>query len=414
MFSWAIACPLEPTATSSVDEHMNVLLVVPWDNLGGVCAVVNRVAKHMRAQGHGVYILLPGVGHWPTEGVSREGHAMFRLNIRSCGSPTRSLRSRLAFALTLPGTLVALAALIRRLRIDVINVHFPDDSSIDFAILRRLGFAKLVTSVHGADLLPAGTRLQLPQWGVGSLLASSDLIVTPSNAYRGSVRQAWPEIAGKSMESIPNGVDPDELGYCSLDTNSASESPYILSILQLVHYKGADVLIRAFAEVSAEFDAYRLKLVSDGPQRAEYEALARSLGIAERVDFLGKQQRPEVADLLRDCTLFVLPSRSNSESFGIAAAEAMALDRAVIASRVGGLPDLVDDEVTGLLVAPGDVAALANALRRLLDDAVLRRRLGENAGRKIRAAFLWTHTVVRYEAALRRVVGQAAELTPRP
>jgi glycosyltransferase involved in cell wall biosynthesis len=232
-------------------------------------------------------------------------------------------------------------------------------------------------------------------------------LISPSEAYRESVRSAWPELAGKRVTAIPNGIDLDELGAPVQVETTEAETPFILSILHLVHYKGVDVLIRAFAALSAAFPTYRLKLVSDGPQRAEYEALTRSLGIAERVEFLGIQQRPQVATLLKDCTIFVLPSRSDSESFGIAVAEAMALDRPVIVSRVGGLPELVDDEATGLLVPPGDVQALEAALRRLLGDAPARRRLGAAGGRKVRANFLWSNTQSRYEAALRGVLAQA-------
>jgi glycosyltransferase involved in cell wall biosynthesis len=386
---------------------MNVLFVVPWDNLGGVCAVVDRVATHLSARGHSVCLLLPGTSNWPVEGVSRQGHRTFRLNVRPPSLAAHPLRSRFSFGLTLPTTLLGLATLVRRLRIDVVNVHFPDDATLAIALLRRAGVAKLVTSVHGADLLPEGRRHPGRQVGLAAALQASDLLISPSEAYRESVRSAWPELAGKRVTAIPNGIDLDELGAPVQVETTEAETPFILSILHLVHYKGVDVLIRAFAALSAAFPTYRLKLVSDGPQRAEYEALTRSLGIAERVEFLGIQQRPQVATLLKDCTIFVLPSRSDSESFGIAVAEAMALDRPVIVSRVGGLPELVDDEATGLLVPPGDVQALEAALRRLLGDAPARRRLGAAGGRKVRANFLWSNTQSRYEAALRGVLAQA-------
>ena len=384
---------------------MNVLLVVPWDNVGGVCSVVNQVARHMREQGHRVSLLLPGASSWPVEDVSREGHQLFRLYARPTSFLRGSLRHRIAFVLTLPLTLVALGFLVRRLRINAVNVHFPGDEGIHFAILRRLGLIKLITSVHGTDMLPDGVRLPQRQRGLCMLLNASDSIVTPSDSYSRCVRDVWPEIRDDAAATIPNGINPDELGYSSTTSDTATEPPYILSILHMVQYKGVDVLIRAFAALRAEFPSVSLKLISGGPQQDEYRALAANLGISDRVEFLGARERPEVASQVRGCTLFVLPSRSNSESFGISAAEAMAVDRAVIGSRVGGLPELIVDEVTGILVPPGDVDALTGAMRRLLVDAPLREQLGQSAGLRVRRDFLWAKTGELYEAIFRRAVG---------
>lgn len=387
---------------------MNVLLVVPWDNIGGVCSVVNHVAKHMRAQGHGVFLLLPGSSARPVAETSREGLPAFRLNIRPTSPGRGKLRGRIAFVVTLPYTIFVLASLLRRLKIDVVNVHFPDNSAIAFAFIRTLRMAKLASSLHGADLLPNGMRVPSPQVAIRALLATSDLIITPSDAYRDALRKAWPEIAGRPTETIPNGVDPVELGYDPGAGDTAVEPPYILSIVHLVHYKGVDVLIRAFSLLSADFPALRLKLVSGGPSQREFQALAASLGIADRVDFLGFLEREETTMQLRGATVFVLPSRSNSESFGIAAAEAMAVDRPVIVSRVGGLPSLVEHEVTGLIVPPGDAAALSTAMRRLLRDEELRKRLGRAAGRRVRRDFLWSRTGDLYEAMFHRLAGTPA------
>ncbi len=386
---------------------MNVLLVVPWDNLGGVCAVVNNVAKHLQSHGHSVSYLLPGRTMSPVVGVTREGFSAVRLNRRRMVATNGSIRSRIAFMVALPLTMFVLVKLLRRLKIDVVNVHFPSSAAISFAILRRLRIVKVVTSVHGADLLPEGVRNPVAQSGILALLSSSDLIVVPSRGFEQALRLAWPELENRPMKVIANGVDPDELGYSSPATETAASPPYILSVLQLVTYKGADVLIRAFAAIAAAYPTLQLELVSDGPNRKDYEQLCTELGLRNRVRFLGVLERPDVASRIRGCTLFVLPSRSNSESFGIAAAEAMALDRPVIVSRIGGLPDLVTDEQTGVLVPPGDVDALAAAMRRLLDDRPLRERLGRNGGERVRSTYLWSTTGAQYEAMFQQVTGRS-------
>src|SRR5438067_5375392 len=372
---------------------MNVLFVVPWDNIGGVAHVVNRVAHGTRARGHGAYLLLPGDEDRVVASTSREGFPMFSLRLRSPSTPDGSMRSRIAFALTLPLTLLLLARLIRRLDVDIVNVHYPIGESYYFAILRRLGLVRLVTSVHGADLLPYGDRCQSHQNHVLALLAASDAVVAPSQGYHTEVRAVWPEIEVDSRV-IPNGIDPEELGCSTNGPEVPTSAPVICSILHLVHYKGADVLIRAFAKLATRYPGVTLRLISDGPQRVEFERLSAALGVADRVHFLGYLNRDGVRSELQGCAVFVLPSRT--ESFGSAAAKAVALDRAIGASRIGGLPELIEDEVSGVLVPPGDVDALERALSRLLDDPALRRALGTAAGRRVRRDFLWDRTCTLY------------------
>jgi glycosyltransferase involved in cell wall biosynthesis len=390
---------------------VNVLIVCAWDNLGGVCGVVNQVAARMRDDGHRVWLLNPGDHNWPVEGESRLGFPAFRIRLRPTFRSKAPLKSLAAFVVRLPFTLFALGWLLVRHRIDVVNLHYPTGALSYFAILRHLGLRKLVTSLHGADLLPNGVRNPEAPVGLHAVLGASDLFVVPSESFKKSVITAWPEIAGKPIVTIPNGIDAAELGYDKTLQDTATDPPYLMSITLMVYYKGADVLIRAFAKVADEFPALRLMLVSDGPNRAEFEALATSLGVRHRVDFPGILDRPSVAKALRGCTVFVLPSRSSSESFGIAAAEAMALDRPVIVSSVGGLPELVEHEVTGLLVPPGDPDSLADAIRRLMHDPALRVRLGRSAGTRVRRDLPWERTGTLYRLALTGVTGHAAPPT---
>ena len=378
--------------------------MVAWDNLGGVCRVVNRVAEHLEQGGHGVHLLVAGDRTWPEATVSRMGFPAYQLRLRAPAEPNAPVRSRIAFLLTLPRTILAVRSLVRRHRIDVVNVHFPDGNALVFARMRRVWGIRTVTSIHGSDMLPNGERRSpTPPGFVASLLAS-DAIVVPSDAFGVALSTAWPELNQARLYTIPNGVEPAELGYNPNAGETATDPPYVLSVAQLTTYKGVDILIRAFASVAPSAPRLRLKLISDGPARRDLEALSASLGVGERVDFLGVCERPQLAAHLRGCTLFVLPSLSNSESFGIAAAEAMALDRAVIASRVGGLPSLIEDGVSGLLVPPGNDVALASAMQRLLNDPVLRTTLGSTAGTRVRREYLWERTGQGYEDIFRRVI----------
>jgi glycosyltransferase involved in cell wall biosynthesis len=162
-------------------------------------------------------------------------------------------------------------------------------------------------------------------------------------------------------------------------------------LANLVPRKGVDVLLEALARLEP---APRLWIAGDGPERGALEALAKQLGLAERVHFLGRCD--DTGDLLAACDVFVMPSRL--EGLGVAALEAMAAGRPVVASRVGGLAGLVVHERTGLLVPSDDVASLADALRRVLDDAALRTALGAEGPRRIAEGWLAEQMVGAYEA----------------
>lgn len=375
---------------------MNVLMVVAWDNLGGVSSVVNNAAVHLQKNGHTVHYLFPEIKGPDSPDRTRIGFPAHYMYLRPTWTKGDETRSRLAFIRGFPATILALRRLLRELRIDVVNVHFPGSWSVHFAVLRRMGIAKLVTSIHGADVLSNGARDHVPHGAINQLFAASDLVIVPSKGFQVAVRNVWPKAHDATMETIPNGIDPAELGYDERAGETAVDPPYVMSIMQLMPHKGPDVLIRAFSESAAQIPSLGLRIIGDGAKRQEYEALVASLGLTDRVQFLGYQDRESVARNLRGCSLFVLPSRTNSESFGIAIAEAMALNRAVIGSNIGGLPELIEHNVTGLLVPPGDVTALSAAMQRLLQNADERKRLGQAGGNYIRRERLWRNTGERY------------------
>lgn len=163
----------------------------------------------------------------------------------------------------------------------------------------------------------------------------------------------------------------------------------LLCVGRMQYIKGTDVALRALARLRADGVPARLTMLgagSGGPDTRDFEDLAANLGIADAVDFLPPVPPAELAQFYRQVDLVVVPSRS--ESFGIAAAEAAASGACVLASRVGGLPSVVIDQVTGVLVAPGDAQELARAAAELLADPARRARLGAAASEHARA-FTW-------------------------
>ena len=166
------------------------------------------------------------------------------------------------------------------------------------------------------------------------------------------------------------GVMDDDI---AADVHEAGDAT-ILYVGRFAAEKGVDVLVRAFAQLDVP-DA-RLRLVGAGPERERIEALARELGVATRVDFAGSiADRAVLREEYRRARLFALPSRT--EGLGCVLLEAMAAGTPIVATRTGGIPDLVTDGENGLLAPPEDPAALAAAMTRMLGDAPLRRRCAE-------------------------------------
>lgn len=166
-------------------------------------------------------------------------------------------------------------------------------------------------------------------------------------------------------------------------TGLPSSTNVILCSGRAQEYKGFQVLMEAAQSLSARRAELAFVHCGDGPYLPTMRELARETGL-NNFDFLGA--RPDVPQLLSSATIAVIPSLW-AEAFGLTVVEAMAAGVPLIASRIGGIPELVDDGETGLLVPPGDAGALQQALTRLLDDAALRKRLATAALKKAHAEF---------------------------
>lgn len=172
----------------------------------------------------------------------------------------------------------------------------------------------------------------------------------------------------------------------------------VLAMAKLMHRKGLDLLIPAFARLQARGAV--LVLAGSGPEEAALRALAAQIGVIDRVRFLGHREDP--GDLLAACDVFVLPSRA--EGLGVAALEALAAQRPVLVTKVGGLAEVVIDGQCGVVVPPEDVPALAAALQRLHDDPALRQRLAAAGPARVDQGFRDVHMCNSYERIYRELM----------
>jgi len=164
---------------------------------------------------------------------------------------------------------------------------------------------------------------------------------------------------------------------------------------RLVRQKGVDVLIAAMKLLGDRFPALNLAIAGDGDVRPALEAQAVQLGLGTRIVFVGTLSHDAVYPFLAEADLVVMPSRI--ESFGLVALEAAQMARPIVASAVDGLPEVIDDGQTGLLVPPDDPAALAQAIAALLDDPQRARALGAAARRRAETLFAWDRYVGSHE-----------------
>ena len=206
-------------------------------------------------------------------------------------------------------------------------------------------------------------------------------IIAISKAVRARLRP-WPA-AHRRCVVVPNALDLEAF-VPSRDPESVRRSIGIPSSVhavgtvgRLVPFKGHEYLLEAFAQLRYDYPAIRLLVVGDGPRRAALEQQARALAMAEVVHFTG--HREDVPDILSILDVFILPSIA--EDFGRVLIEAMAMERPVVATRGGGVPEIIEHGVSGLLVPPADPVGMADAVRSLLADPVQGRAMGR-AGRQ--------------------------------
>ena len=245
----------------------------------------------------------------------------------------------------------------------LVHQHYGDRSIR--LVVRWASQARLICHVHGTvDEHPPGEPIRIRR-------PYCDRVVATSRAV---ARQ----ISGVDATVIYPGVAQT----AQRDERAHAGEIVIGAASRMVRSKGLDILLRAFSMVQRESSSVRLELAGEGPERGALEALVRDLGIGN-VAFLG--WCPEMAPVHARWDIFVQPSLQ--ESLGVANLEAMQSGLPVVASRIGGIPEAVIDGETGILVPPGDAAALAEGVRRLTLDAELRRRLGHRGREWARALF---------------------------
>jgi colanic acid/amylovoran biosynthesis glycosyltransferase len=281
----------------------------------------------------------------------------------------------LAAAIVVFPKAVWIAATVRSGGVDAIHCHFATHAALAGYVVHRLTGVPFSFTAHGSDIHVDRTMLC-------QKVDAAQAVIAISEFNREVILDACPRSTGANVVVVHTGVDTERMRPRAVPR----AAPVVITCVGTLHeVKGQAFLVDACARLAADGHDVTLRLVGDGEDRADLAARAADAGIPDRVVFEGRRSQDEVHRILSESDIAVTPSvptrSGRREGIPVALMEAMSVGLPVVASRLSGIPELVEDGATGLLVPPGDVDALVVAIRTLIDDPQLRVRLG-HAGRE--------------------------------
>jgi rhamnosyl/mannosyltransferase len=345
----------------------------------GITGYIADISDAMAKRGHEVEVHVAGVR------LSRRDRTPSGVIVHRHREIVRALSMPIA-----PG----LVAEVRRVRADILHVHLPNPIGELGAALNT--HTPYVCSFH-AQL--GRQRALEPVYGaLRTRLLDRSRRIFVSGKTMATVREL--ERHRSKVQVLPYGVSPRLVGRARSRLGGAAGRPsdrplHLLFVGRLVYYKGVDVLLKAISLVPEA----NLCIIGDGADRPRLEALSIHLGVASRTQFGGTIRDPELVKTFMDADVFVLPSVSRAEAFGLAMIEAMSNGIPAISTSLGTGTDWVNlDGVTGIVVQPGDPKALAGAIE-VLKDPNLRARLGAGAFERAEKMFSFDKHLDELEAA---------------
>jgi len=364
-----------------------------YSTYGGSGVVATEVGKALASKGHEVHILSPSI---PPRLIGFEDHVTFH---EVSVSPYPLFETDL-FSIVLASKMADAAD---RHNLDIIHAHYaiPHASAALLARMALGGRVKIVTTLHGTDITAVGTDPSyLPM--VKLAIRESDAVTVVSEYLKAQTLKTFG--ISRQIDVVYNFVSPpdalehaDSRGRAWL---SPSGEPILTHISNFRPVKRVMDVLKVFEGVR-QIRPCKLVMVGDGPDRLEAENYARGKDFEADVRFTGKQLD---IDTVLSCTdVFLLPS--STESFGLAALEAMSHGVPVVATRAGGIPEVVREGLDGYLSDIGDINGMAENVARLLANPELRQELGRNAKQRALNDFAEGPIIEQYEGIYRKVLG---------
>jgi glycosyltransferase involved in cell wall biosynthesis len=290
-------------------------------------------------------------------------------------------------------------AFFKKNKPDIIHAHWSLPQGLIGIIAKRIFKIPCVTSIHGSDVY--GLRSAFFKALNTMVIRNSDACTANSMA---TARIARKVCGNENIKVLPMGVDTECFSkihdVASLKRKFKIEGPVILFVGRLIDWKGTAYLIKAMPEIIQRFPAAKALMIGSGPEKAELMRLAGAIGVANHIIFIDEVPQEELVPFYSMADIFVLPSIVNengeTEGLGVVLLEAMACELPVIGSDVGGIPDIIRNGETGLLVRQKDSQDLVNQIIRLLTDEDLRKKMVRNSRNLIETQFSWEVVAERF------------------
>jgi glycosyltransferase involved in cell wall biosynthesis len=382
---------------------------------------VHDINRHLVRRGHSVTVVTPGDRSLPgSETFDGVQVVRFPLELPADLTYGRVAQSRVnwlgrfarvaVMARYLEAQHRAIMAQAREKGADVVHAHWAIPTGPAAVMAARKLHLPSVITMHGGDVYVNPEQgYDFPtRWYVRPALRwtlrhAGALTAITEDCRQHALRVGAP---AEQIHLVFNGTD---LRRFSPGDNGNRPDPrfgphMIFACRQLFPRKGIRFLLEAGAQLKPQFPDLKIVLAGDGFERPELVSLATRLGIESDVTFLGWVPNAELPPYYRAAAVSVIPSLE--EGFGIPAAEAMGCETAVVASDAGGLPEVVEDGVTGLVVPRGDSAALARAIGSLLADPQRRRRMGQAGRERVLRLFDWDRSAQQFEELYREVASR--------
>ncbi len=366
----------------------------------GASVFLLNLVKALVHKGHRIHVIAPYDSRvdsdWKPKGIvfHRFRYSIGNVRLAYGAGIVPNLRKNPLLWLLVPSLLLAMAwktwRVTRNYPIELIHAHWIIPAGVIATHLHRWHRLPVITTAHGSDIFSLDNRL----WNYLRHRTLARSIAWTSNTVSTGEAAAARDISPANV--IPMGVDCERIGSGNRKQGRGKlddETFLILFVGRLIPLKGADILLKAFSMIGKTGDI-KLWIAGDGPERSSLEHMSRDLGVKHRVRFLGSVDHDKLPNLYAAADVFVAPSKNipgvGREGQGTVVLEAMAAGCCVIGSNCGGIPSLIEDGISGLLVEPDNETELADAIHNIMISSDKRRALGEVGRLRAKARYDWS------------------------
>lgn len=364
---------------------------------------VHRLMKEISKQGHEVHVLAPFTGDktkYILEGINVERFHYFypKRFQKLCGRSGMIDNVKEGFLVKFQVLTFLFFNVLYSLRkfkdMDIVHVQWPIPNGLGALFLKKIYGVHYINTIHGEEVYLSKRYHML--FALRGLVNNSEKTITNSSATRDSCLEAGLE--KEKLDIIPFGVDTEF--FRPLETPKKEDMFQILSVGYLIERKGFEYLIKAMNDVLKKYENVQLTIVGSGPLEKKLNNLIKKLKLQNNIKIIKNISDDELLRLYNSSDIFVLPSivdsQGNTEGLGVVLLEAMACKLPVIGSNIGGIPDIIQDGETGLLVTEKDISGLSRAILNIIENEKLRKKLAINGYNTVQEKFSWENVTESY------------------